>query len=90
MVQEFDSLVFTMPIGVVEGPVHTQFGWHLIYLYDRLEVPLTEYRLGQERQEAFLEYLTTLQDGADISISDDWMSWVPDVPEIAPQVPAEP
>ena len=30
MVREFEDVVFTSDIGVVQGPVHTQFGYHLI------------------------------------------------------------
>lgn len=30
MVPEFDKVVFSAPIGQVQGPVKTQFGFHLI------------------------------------------------------------
>ena len=30
MVREFEDVVFTADIGVVQGPVRTQFGYHLI------------------------------------------------------------
>ncbi|MEA2050487.1 MAG: peptidylprolyl isomerase [Campylobacterota bacterium] len=30
MVPEFDKVVFNDEIGVVHGPVKTQFGWHLL------------------------------------------------------------
>jgi peptidyl-prolyl cis-trans isomerase C len=30
MVPEFDQVVFSAPVGVVQGPVRTQFGWHLL------------------------------------------------------------
>lgn len=30
MVPEFDKVVFTAPINTVQGPVKTQFGYHLI------------------------------------------------------------
>lgn len=30
MVAEFDRVVFSAPVGVVQGPVKTQFGWHLL------------------------------------------------------------
>jgi peptidyl-prolyl cis-trans isomerase C len=37
MVPEFDRVVFSAPLGVVQGPVRTQFGWHLIEVTDRSE-----------------------------------------------------
>lgn len=30
MVREFDQVVFSAEIGKVQGPVKTQFGWHLV------------------------------------------------------------
>ena len=30
MVPEFDKVVFTAPVGEVQGPVKTQFGFHLL------------------------------------------------------------
>lgn len=37
MVQEFDQVVFNNEIGVVHGPIKTQFGYHLIFINDRTE-----------------------------------------------------
>ncbi len=30
MVKEFDEVVFSAPVNVVQGPVKTQFGYHLL------------------------------------------------------------
>ena len=30
MVPEFDQVVFSAPVGEVQGPVKTQFGYHLV------------------------------------------------------------
>lgn len=30
MVREFDQVVFSAPVGEVQGPVKTQFGYHLV------------------------------------------------------------
>lgn len=35
MVPEFDKVVFSAPVGVVQGPVKTQFGYHLVEVTDR-------------------------------------------------------
>lgn len=37
MVREFDAVVFSAPIGQVQGPVKTQFGYHLIEVTRRSE-----------------------------------------------------
>eukprot|EP00994_Dinema_validum_P005198 NODE_3317_length_570_cov_188.416507_g2796_i0.p1 GENE.NODE_3317_length_570_cov_188.416507_g2796_i0~~NODE_3317_length_570_cov_188.416507_g2796_i0.p1 ORF type:complete len:113 (-),score=38.94 NODE_3317_length_570_cov_188.416507_g2796_i0:170-508(-) len=35
MVKEFDEVVFSAPVGEVQGPVQTQFGYHLILITKR-------------------------------------------------------
>ena len=35
MVREFDEVVFSAEIGEVQGPVKTQFGYHLIEVTER-------------------------------------------------------
>jgi peptidyl-prolyl cis-trans isomerase C len=35
MVKEFDEVVFSAPVNVVQGPVQTQFGYHLVEVTSR-------------------------------------------------------
>ncbi len=35
MVPEFDSVVFKKEVGVVHGPIKTQFGYHLVEITNR-------------------------------------------------------
>ena len=35
MVKEFDQVVFSADVGTVQGPVQTQFGYHLIEVTSR-------------------------------------------------------
>ena len=37
MVKEFDAVVFSAPVGEVQGPVKTQFGYHLIEITQRTD-----------------------------------------------------
>ena len=37
MVQEFDTVVFSAPVGEVQGPVKTQFGYHLLEVTERTD-----------------------------------------------------
>jgi len=39
MVKEFDEVVFAAPLHQVQGPVQTQFGYHLIEITARSEAP---------------------------------------------------
>ncbi|MEM7785283.1 MAG: peptidylprolyl isomerase [Planctomycetota bacterium] len=35
MVKEFDEVVFSAPLNIVQGPVKTQFGYHLLEVTKR-------------------------------------------------------
>ncbi|WP_144391712.1 peptidylprolyl isomerase [Pleionea sediminis] len=37
MVKEFDEVVFSAPVNTVQGPVKTQFGFHLLEVTGRTE-----------------------------------------------------
>jgi len=37
MVPEFDQVVFNEAVGVVHGPVKTQFGYHLLEIISRID-----------------------------------------------------
>jgi len=37
MVKEFDEVVFSAEVGKVQGPVQTQFGFHLIEITKRID-----------------------------------------------------
>lgn len=37
MVKEFNDVVFSGEVGVIHGPVQTQFGYHLIDITDRTD-----------------------------------------------------
>ena len=37
MVKEFNEAVFSGPVGAIQGPVKTQFGYHLILVTERTE-----------------------------------------------------
>ena len=37
MVREFDEVVFSAPVGEVQGPVKTQFGFHLVEVTHRAD-----------------------------------------------------
>ncbi|MGB9610209.1 MAG: peptidylprolyl isomerase [Bryobacteraceae bacterium] len=50
MIPEFESAVFTIPVGEVSEPVKTQFGYHLIQVQERSVQPLSQVRAEIERR----------------------------------------
>jgi len=80
MVPEFETAAFTQPIGQIGEPVKTQFGYHIIQVLDRQNLPLSESQLQQNRDNAFSEWITTTKDGAAIVTNDSWKLNIPPSP----------
>lgn len=57
MVAEFDEAAFTGELNTILGPVATQFGYHLIYIYERTDADAPAYEAvkGQVRQTMLQE-----------------------------------
>ena len=77
MVKEFDQVVFSAPIGVVQGPVKTQFGYHVIKVDEKRDVPppALEEVEPQVRQmvmrEKYLKELGDAKKGMKVEITDE-------------------
>lgn len=71
MVPEFDEACFSMEVGEINGPVKTQFGYHLIKLnskteanpmeFDAIKEQLKGSLLQEKQQEAYRSKLNQLQ-----------------------------
>jgi parvulin-like peptidyl-prolyl isomerase len=79
-VTEFAEAVSTLPIGQISEPVKTQFGYHIIQVIAREDLPLSADQLEQKKQTAFDEWLQSIHDAADITINDLWKARVPTEP----------
>ena len=80
MVPEFESIAYSLPIGEISEPVQSQFGYHIIQVLGRQELPLSESQLQQNRETAFSEWLTTATEEAEITKDDLWMQHIPPMP----------
>lgn len=81
MVAEFEEAAFSQPIGEVGAPVQSQFGYHIIQVLDRQNLPLSESQVQQNRETALTEWLTTAKTEAEITNYDTWMSQIPPMPD---------
>jgi parvulin-like peptidyl-prolyl isomerase len=79
-VPEFADAVSTLEIGQVSEPVKTQFGYHIIQVIAREELPLSADQIEQKKQTAFDEWLQSVHDSAEITINDIWRTRVPTEP----------
>jgi peptidyl-prolyl cis-trans isomerase D len=79
-VPEFANAVSTLPIGQISEPVKSQFGYHIIQVVAREDLPLTADQLQQKKQTAFDEWLKSVHDSSDITINDIWKTRVPTEP----------
>jgi len=82
-VPAFDHAVFSAPIGVVTGPVETEFGFHLILVRSRHMQPFSEVEADVQRTisskgstglETFLAKVTCNPD-ADVHINSRYGRW---------------
>lgn len=85
-VPEFADAVSTLKIGEISEPVKTEFGYHVIEVIAREELPLTASQFEQKKQTVFNEWLTSTREAAAITINDIWQERVPTEPVLsAPQ-----
>lgn len=74
MVPEFEEVAFTIPVQQVSGPVLTQFGYHLIYVEDRVEDEIATYEEAEDFITNHLKrekYIEGLEERANV-VRADW------------------
>lgn len=84
-VPEFAEAVKTLKLGEISQPVKTQFGYHIIQVIAREELPLTADELQTKKQTAFNNWLKSVHDSAKINIYDIWKTRVPTEPVLNQQ-----
>lgn len=85
MVAEFEEAAFSQPIGEIGEPVKSEFGYHIIQVIARQELPLTDSQYQQKKETAFNDWLTTTREAADITTHEVWKQRVPTEPALATQ-----
>lgn len=80
-VEPFEEAVWTGEVGEVQGPVPTQFGFHLVLVESRRQLDFTEARdavvedLTLAPYEAIDGWLPTAVAEAEITVSEDYGTW---------------
>lgn len=86
-VPEFAEAVKTQEIGVIGEPVKTDYGYHIIQVIAREELPLTDAQFQQKAQTAFSDWLTAARESAEQTINEIWKERVPTEPVLTNQIP---
>jgi parvulin-like peptidyl-prolyl isomerase len=84
-VPEFAEAVTTQKIGEIGKPVKTEYGFHIIQVIAREELPLTETQYQQQKQKTFDDWLTKTREAAKITTYDVWKDRVPTEPAATTQ-----
>jgi parvulin-like peptidyl-prolyl isomerase len=89
-VAEFSDAAFSQKIGEIGKPVKTEFGYHIIQVIAREELPLTDSQYQQKKETAFNDWLTKAKEEATIETFDVWKEHVPMEPSLQTQQQALP
>jgi len=80
MVAEFEQAAFSQKIGEIGKPVKSQFGYHIIQVLGRQELPLTASQYEQKKDTEFNDWLTKARESAKVTIYDIWKQRIPTEP----------
>ena len=86
-VKEFGDAAFTQEIGEIGQPVKTEFGYHIIQVIAREQLPLSPTQYEQKKDTAFNDWLTAAKEEATIETFDIWKQRVPTEPAL--QIPQQ-
>lgn len=81
MVEVFEDAVFSTPAGEISEPVQTEFGWHIIKVYERTEEPTTDFDREAQRQELLQEQIDQWKEEAGVEIDENFTDYLPAIPQ---------
>lgn len=85
MVPPFEAAAFSQKIGEIGEPVKSDFGYHIIQVLDRQELPLNATQYEQKKQTSFDEWLTASREEATVTTFDIWRERIPTEPALQVQ-----
>jgi hypothetical protein len=91
MIPEFEAAAFSQPIGEIGKPVQSQYGYHIIQVIAREELPANASQYEQNQQTMFTDWLTKTNENAKtagtlITYDDVWKANLPAMPDAINQL----
>jgi len=77
MVAAFADVAFATKPGAISEPVQTQFGWHLIKVYEKAVIPLTAREKETSKQQKFVDLVKKWRDDSEVTTEDNWVQYLP-------------
>jgi peptidyl-prolyl cis-trans isomerase D len=85
MVPPFEEAAFSQEMGEIGEPIKSDFGYHIIQVLGRQELPLNATQYEQKKQTLFDEWLTTAREAATVTTFDIWRERIPTEPALQVQ-----
>jgi peptidyl-prolyl cis-trans isomerase D len=81
MVAPFEEAAFALEPGEISDPVESDFGWHLIKLYDRQVVETTPAERESQRRSEYQNLIDEWRLEEGVEIDPNWMNYIPAAPQ---------
>jgi parvulin-like peptidyl-prolyl isomerase len=85
MVADFENAAFAVPVGEISPPVQTQFGWHLIKVYDKVDEPTNVFDQETQRQSELTAMIAQWRSEETVVIDDTYPNYAPTLPQLQGQ-----
>lgn len=89
MVPEFENVVFDLEIGEISEPFQSQFGYHIVQILGRQDMPLSGTEYERKKDTELSNWLTTKREEAEITTNEIWRERVPTEPSLQSQSPIQ-